>query len=695
MITVRQFLDGKVLYDEIYTQYGPAYYFYEWLIHTLPGLPVTHDINRLTTLIVWTSTALICGIFTHRLTRSPIFSAISYVLTFLILYRTVYEPGHPQELCGLLIALILLSLTGIERGKSFYGRLAFAAAILAALFLIKINLGIFLGLALVIALMASTPDGRWQRAALIALTTLAVLLPFVMLREYLSFGWLKLSISIAVTVLSAVLTGSLYTKNTPISAKHYLICAASFLGTALLLVLFVSLRGTSLNALINGIFLQHLKFGENFFQAAPIQRFVIFWAVFAFILALGWTFFNKRYARTSEILLALLKIAFGLSICLCSLWAYERDDRFLNYFTLVSFAPCFLWLVLINPKRREESEKNHLAKIALVFTAVLLTLQIFPIPGTQMAYASFLMIVVAILCLHDGLLSLKHLFSQKAESFHLKIGLSAVAAIFIGVVCIHRFSANYNAFQQQIPVQFDGATRLRLPEKDAALYKFLVENLKSDCDNFVSMAGLFSLHFWTNIEPPTTYNATAWMTLLSDAQQQSIVNKLKTYPRVCAIYYPKMAQDGARNQDLRSRPLSAYILNDFKVRATVSEHRFMTEMDATEDLTYLARILPNQQIEFSLPNRRAWEIARVQVFDVRQKRSVSDSQTDFVTIFNQVNQPLNFPAITTENADSPQKYVLRLPLTNSDNLPKLENLLLRVFDGAGNLIASLPFDENR
>ena len=699
MITVKQLLDGRILYDQIYTQYGPAYYLYEQLIYAISGQQVTHDFTRLVTLTIWTLMSLLCGIFTFRLTRSLLSGAMSYVLTFLILFRTVYEPGHPQEFCGLLIILFLLLLTNSGSEKKFLFRAGAATICLALLFLTKVNLGVFLGLAFAIALLSFIKTNVWQRIGLSALVALAAALPFVILNKYLALGWIKLCIALAVSVSAVVLNGSLKQQKPFVSIKFCLTLATVFIGASVFIILAFMLQGTSLSALIYGTFLQHLKFSDNFFQPAPIQRFVIYWALLAFALAGGVAFLKVRKPRTSETILVFLKSAFGLSVIFSSLLGYEW---FFNNFALLSFAPPYLWLLLVKSDSNEKTEEgqanyeaNYFVRIALFFTAILLTLQIFPIAGTQMAYACYLIIVIGVICLYEGLAGASSLFPHLSKNSYLRYGLTAAAMIFLIAVGAYRFNNSYMAYRRQTPVDLDGTMRLRMPIEKAALYTFLVENLQADCDNFVTMPGLYSLNFWTKIEPPTTYNATAWMTLLSDAQQNTIIEKLQTYPRACAVYYPKLTTDGLRNTTVESFPLARYILNDFKIAATVSEHRLMNAQTAAINPIYLAKILPSRKIEFVLPKRREWQIARVQIFDWQQKRVLADSLENTLSISGENAQTARLPLTIAETAAAPQKFELTLSASNQAELSPPESLILHIYDARGNLIAFLPFDETR
>src|SRR2546421_12694306 len=47
MITVQSFNEGNALYDTVFTHYGPLYYAYEWFVHALLTIPLTHDATRM------------------------------------------------------------------------------------------------------------------------------------------------------------------------------------------------------------------------------------------------------------------------------------------------------------------------------------------------------------------------------------------------------------------------------------------------------------------------------------------------------------------------------------------------------------------------------------------------------------------------------------------------------------------------
>ena len=58
MLSLASFSAGNPLYDETYTQYGPAFFMLESAFHKVTGLPISHDVTRMKTIGVW----LICSL---------------------------------------------------------------------------------------------------------------------------------------------------------------------------------------------------------------------------------------------------------------------------------------------------------------------------------------------------------------------------------------------------------------------------------------------------------------------------------------------------------------------------------------------------------------------------------------------------------------------------------------------------------
>ena len=179
MLTVKTFLEGGALFDEVYTQYGPAYYLFKWIVHTPFSLPVTHSVTRMTGLVIWVLIALASGAIVLRLTRSLPVSAFGACTVFLGISWITFEPGHPQDLCALLISLVILCSSWLRPGRPLTKPMVGVGILFGALLLTKVSLGVFLGAALAVSFLWFGPRGRIKPAALLVSATLALLLPCV------------------------------------------------------------------------------------------------------------------------------------------------------------------------------------------------------------------------------------------------------------------------------------------------------------------------------------------------------------------------------------------------------------------------------------------------------------------------------------------------------------------------------------
>src|SRR5436309_5371206 len=107
MATVQGYLQGHTLYEEVFSGYGPVYYMYNWAVRTLTATPVTNDVVRMSSIPLWLLASVICALYVFHLTRSLTLASVVHILTFYTLSFFRGEPGHPQELCILLLVCLV------------------------------------------------------------------------------------------------------------------------------------------------------------------------------------------------------------------------------------------------------------------------------------------------------------------------------------------------------------------------------------------------------------------------------------------------------------------------------------------------------------------------------------------------------------------------------------------------------------
>jgi hypothetical protein len=566
MMTVKQFLNGEVLYDEVYTQYGPAYYFYKYLLVGVMGLPLTHDVTRLTTLVIWTLTAGVSGLLVYRITRSNLSSVTAYLLCFFVLSRTVAEPGHPQDICGLLTAACLFLFSYAANSIRVNFALCGMAALVAVILLIKVNLGLFLGSALGITIICSIDLGKYQHACFIALGVIAILLPFALMYRHFDTGWLRFCLVYSGGMAAAIIIG-LRSQNKTLSFRTILLMTIVFAVSISSIVGSQLILGTSMHSLIDGLFLQHLKFADDFIQTPPLHFLSIPWAFIGIFCSIIVAIFRVQIPNS---LTCVVKAAFGLAVVCSSL---AEASSYLGTFLLLNFATPFLWLLLLPNANTDHRDNYDLpVRLALVFMGLILTLQIFPITGTHMSYGTVTMSVIGTICLYDGLKALQP-FYEHSKLVPFAASIFTWAALI--VISLGWSVLSFNKYHAAVALALPGAQRIHLPENEANTFRDLVSRINEKCDTFVTMPGLYSFYFWTGKDSPTMLNATAWMSLLDDAKQQTVVHDIESIPRLCAIYHPQLTRNGSLNRDLSNSPLATYIFQELVTESTYGEYQFM------------------------------------------------------------------------------------------------------------------------
>ena len=141
----------------------------------------------MSSLFPWLLTTLVSAWIVFRFTESLVLSAVTHMLVLLTLSRCFpREPGHPQELCILL--LVCRSAAGV---KASMPRFHLVGMILlgtftAALSLVKVNIGTFAFLSTALAVLAHSPKTKFSRFSFVVTGAASVFLPAIVMKAHLS-----------------------------------------------------------------------------------------------------------------------------------------------------------------------------------------------------------------------------------------------------------------------------------------------------------------------------------------------------------------------------------------------------------------------------------------------------------------------------------------------------------------------------
>jgi hypothetical protein len=550
MITVQGFNSGHALYDDVFTQYGPFYYFYEWLLHAVLRIPLTHDATRLLCAFHWITAGGLLGAAAWKITRSGLVAIFVAMQSLVHLSAIANEPGHPQELVVVLVALGMLAATRVSSGGRSLGMLAIITALLA---FTKINVGLFFGFTLLLALRCHSSDhfarGVWNWLLL----AVSGILPLLLMRQHLAAEWCRnFAFLVTGATLTALFAAQRVTSERFITTKHHFAMAAAFGVTATLLLAVTLATGTSIRGLLNGLLLTPLKMPNVALLPLPLSGAALVGALVS--LATAAFVFRKRDDSRVVASVPVLKLLFAVTGGFALLSEAKLQ---------IAFLLPWAWLVALPAGHEDKS--NGFARVLLALAAAWQSLQAYPIAGTQTTLATFPLVLAYGVCLSDALHSVVRMprisvkLSALAPSTRLLAGaLACVALLFIFANLWCKLPDVRCEYARLPPLELPGSHWVRMNEELTAMNQGLARYLSAECDTFVSYPGINSLYFWADKRPPTQINSTGWGQL-THAQQEKILGSLRKTPKSKLVITEAMMQSWGTPYADPIRPLVRFV----------------------------------------------------------------------------------------------------------------------------------------
>jgi hypothetical protein len=566
MWSLRPFFQGHPLYDQVVTIYGPVYYFYEWCAHVLTGTPVSHHSVRLVSIAFWVAAALLVFLLAYRTTGSLVLASLTHILAFRAMAFIGEEPAHPQEVC--IFLLVALGLAGFARNRTC--QFAMVGAITGLIVLTKINLGIFV----IIALSTGFAYSFRPKLLRIVASSLAsagmLVFPVLLMWGHMSEPWTwKFCALVILSAASALVIVSGAEWDINFDFRDLVVTGLAFAGAIAALCWFALAHGSTMHAMIDWLIIKpRANFGQVWYLPAPIRPLAPLWAVIALALAYG-----VRSGRMRATFLAYVKVAFGVVvIALCVISRYEA---------LLNFAPSLLWLVATRSGKTRSNTQDSLARVLLMLLGVLQVLYAYPVAGSQTRFATVSMIAIAAICLWDGCqwLTVSSSEGRLSRLVHAR-PVQWAACLYLGAAYVGlawQCEGIYASFE---PLGFPGTGSMRLGSKSAADLRALVARVNaSGCRTLITEPGLFSFNLFTGKPAPTGLNNGGWMVSLSAADQESVVREAAQNPDVCVIRRQDMVDLWTRHGDVSSEPLVRYIQDHFSSDFEVTYYSFLVRKD--------------------------------------------------------------------------------------------------------------------
>jgi hypothetical protein len=567
MLAVKQYLAGMKLYDQIPTRYGPVYYLYSWALRSVSGTPVTHDVVRLSSLLPWLSSALVCAWIVYRFTKSVVLASATHLFTFCTLFCFQYEAGHPQELCILLMLCLVACGIWTQDPRRRTLAVILLGVLVAALLFVKVNIGIFMILASSLALLLHAPKTKFAQFASAAAGAVYIILPFVLMRSHLYDKAAReycLLVSAAATALLLMECG--LPRTTYFSFQDCWGALAGFVCTLTAIILVLVAQGVSLHGVLDSLLYENLSVSMNkihFYVPITVSRLWFPSIIMGLVTAVYFAW-KAREKEITEYQLSWLKLIVAVSAGIVA---------FILHRSLLGFVTPFCWLILQAPSDQWRTAQTF-PRTLFCAIAVVQTLWAYPVAGSQSSFVQVLLIIVVMVCLGDFF---EYQRSRQRFAWHPVLKGSAAVLLFsipVSYVAIDAIQRkNYNFLP---PLLLPGAKRVHATTAQVADYHWLVRNLHEHCDVFISMPEIPSLHLWAAQDPLAGSGMSQWMQFLNNDQQAAVAAALSDHPNACAIYNEKLVAFWNQDQqDIYSSPLAREIYQHFKTVAVMDGYHFL------------------------------------------------------------------------------------------------------------------------
>jgi hypothetical protein len=566
MAGFRSLLDGHRMYDDIYSLYGPLFNLAYGVIYVVLRVPLTHDAGRLISATLWLVSTAGFAAFAWNLTWSAPAALLSYGLTLFWLTELAGSPGHPAELCLLLLVAALLLLSAIERGARSAGWGALGAAV-AGLALVKINVGVYVGAPVVYALLRASPRNAWTTLAARLLMAAMLFMPLAVEAILFDFNWVRIYCLFSTLTVAAALIVSLPSADPADNqSTHWPTFLLAGGAASMIIVVGMMLFGGSAYAILNAVILQNLEWIRNWWRPLYLPSYGVTAAAASVGTALIWRVSESRPDLQG-------RRELGLLVLRCAYVAAAAAALCAPLLALPIITP-FFWLIMLPPAAVRKP--FPVARNGAALIAALMSLYAFPVAGPQTSVAMLLPVVFAAVIAYDALTDLRRrgiIVPGKATTV-LRAMSAASLTIVIGLTA-HAF----RGYLMAVPLDLPGARLIRVDRQQADDLRWVTAQLSS-CKASYSVPGMPSFAFWTGQPLVLSVNVNDVLGLISPARQEGVVRDLWRLTDLCIVYNPTILKRFDRGQTATDPPLLRSLRNDFVPKA--ERHGYVILMRRSE-----------------------------------------------------------------------------------------------------------------
>ncbi|MGN6258483.1 MAG: hypothetical protein ACTHN3_12165 [Solirubrobacterales bacterium] len=566
LTALKGFVHRGNLYDDVFTQYGPFYYEAWGGLFSIFGIAVNHDAGRTVTMVVWIVASLGIGLSTWRLTGSLLLGLGTQAIVFAALAVAVNEPMHPGGIITLLLAAII-AVSCFVGDRPSPLPMALLGAAVAALVLVKVNVGAFAVASLALACAVSYPaffERRWPR---ILIEAGFVAMPILLLAGKFGEGWpRRYAVHVAVAALGLVVVLRAR-RNVRRAGEELGWLVGGFVVLAVVSLLTIIAAGTSLHGLVEGVIQQPLRQANAFEIPLQLDSRLYGFDVVALGGALAYWYVGRGRGEDSNpawiAMTSLFSVAVGLVMALSVIGKglpFDAGGLPGYEFSMLGFC----WVALIGTERRPGLS---FPLLLLPLLAVPQALHAYPVAGSQTLWATFLLIPVGAICVGNGVRGLFAVLPAASERRALAVA-GACLLVVVGYLVFNStirepLRAARSGYDNGVSLALPGAEAIHLGAGEARLYQRITAAIDRNCTATVMLPGMDSFYLWSEEEPPTGSNATAWPTLFDASRQRQVIAEIEPIENICQLRNESLAA-GWSNGAIPPGPLVRYLDRGFR-----------------------------------------------------------------------------------------------------------------------------------
>jgi len=567
LLSLKHYLAGGHLYTQVFTEYGPVFFWIQSSLFHIFHQQVTHDAGRRITLLLWFLASLAAGSFLYRISRSVLTASAGVLIMMLDAASMATEPDHPQHLV-LLVLMLACCASTLEESTAFF----VVGALSAALFFIKVNIGVFCFIALVATWCCILRSGPIRRIGGLIFLLYFLVAPVELMHRDLhtwAAGYCVLA------VLCGGLTFATAFFMSPQFAGIRSTLSFAALGAVLFSVLVLigaTLQNISLHSLLDGILLTPLHHPQLF--QWPLEVSVQAPLCVALVVAGVIGLYSVKRARRQELhWINLVRAAVGLYIV--AIFAFTNRDVIVN-------ATLFVPLGLL-PDTGEWAASKYVPRLFVSLLTATELLESYPVGGSQVAISVAPLLLWSFICIYDGSRELVRRFPQLEQAPGRLPAMGTLVGMLL-ILCIEAKMLKGSRWRMRFftPAStLRGSQSLHLRPATERMYVTLASSIGRNCDMLYTLPGMGSLNLWSGAEAPNGMNLTAWVRFFRPEQQQEILGILQNDPNACVVWNPRIESFWNPLEFNATSPLASYIVNDMPRVSTIGDYQIRVNPQRT------------------------------------------------------------------------------------------------------------------